>query len=385
MNPLAAPTTGSHDAAVQRPSAALAASILREAIAVQQIASPTFAEHRRADYLQVRFTELPGIASESIQTDSVHNVYAKLPGSMSDCPAVLVAAHTDTVFDANTDLTLHQTAARVSGPGIGDNSLGVAALMALPELLRDQSRRADLWLVANTREEGLGDLGGIRAALDKLGERVGVCIVIEGMAYGQIYNAGIAVRRLRITARAPGGHSWLHFGQPSAIHGIVQIAAQITRLTPPDAPRTTYNIGLIGGGRSVNSIATEASMTLDLRSEDTATLMEFEQAVRACCTSKGCEVQIEIVGDRPAGSIPVTHPLAQAARQALLFTGTPASFNSGSTDANWPLACGIPTVTIGITSGGNAHRLDEFIDIPPIRDGLWQLALLTLAAAKGLP
>ncbi len=370
--------------AVQRPSANVVASVLREAIAVQQIASPTFDESRRAAYVQHRFAALPGITLDSVEIDSLYNVYARLPGKDPDCPAVLVAAHTDTVFNADTDLTLRQTADRVAGTGIGDNSLGVAALLALPGLLHDQPRRADIWLVANTREEGLGDLGGIRAALDKLHARVGVCILIEGMAYGQIYHAGIAVRRLRIIVTAPGGHSWLHFGQPSAIHGLVQIAARITHLTPPAAPRTTSNIGLIEGGRSVNSIATEANLTLDLRSEDTATLAAFEQAVRACCTVDGCAVLIEVVGDRPAGAIPVTHPLAQAARKALEITGTSAAFRSGSTDANWPLACGIPAVAIGITNGGNAHRLDEFIDIPPIRDGLWQLALLTLAAANGL-
>ncbi|MHB8629143.1 MAG: M20/M25/M40 family metallo-hydrolase [Aggregatilineales bacterium] len=381
---MAAPATGSHDVAVQRPSTNLAASVSREAIAVQQIAAPTFDEGRRAAYIQNRFTALPGIAPDSVEIDPLHNVYARLPGDDPDCPAVLVAAHTDTVFDANTDLTIQQTANRVTGPGIGDNSLGVAALLALPGLLHDQPRRADIWLVANTREEGLGDLGGIRAVLNKLRQRVGVCILIEGMAYGQIYHAGIAVRRLRILTIAPGGHSWLHFGQPSAIHELVQIAARITRLNPSTTPRTTFNIGLIEGGRSVNSIATEASMTLDLRSEDTATLAAFEQAVRACCTADGCEVQIEVVGDRPAGSIPVTHPLAQAARKALEITGTSAAFRSGSTDANWPLACGVPAVAIGITNGGNAHRLDEFIDIPPIRDGVWQLALLTLAAANGL-
>lgn len=369
---------------VQRPPTDLVASVLVEAIRIQQIAAPTFDESRRAAYVKERFAALPGIAADSIEIDALHNVYARLPGDDPSHPALLVTAHTDTVFDADTDLTIQQTTDRVAGPGIGDNSLGVAALLALPELLRDLPRRADLWLVANTREEGLGDLGGIRAALDKLRQRIGSCVVIEGMAYGQIYHAGIAVRRLRISVTAPGGHSWLHFGQPSAIHGLVQIAARITRLTPPTAPRTTYNIGLIEGGRSVNSIATEANLTLDLRSEDTATLAEFEQAVRACCTADGCEAQIEVVGDRPAGAVPASHPLAQAARKALEISGTTAAFRSGSTDANWPLACGVPAVTIGITNGGNAHRLDEYIDVPPVGAGLWQLALLTLAAANGL-
>ena len=294
----------------------------------------------------------------------------------------MVSAHTDTVFDAATTLAAQRGAERISAPGIGDNSLAVAALMALPELLRDLPLLADVWLVANSREEGLGDLGGIRAVIDRLRSRLSHCIVLEGMAFGQIYHSGIAVRRLKISTHAAGGHSWLHYGQPSAIHCLVQIAAGIAVLEVPSAPRTSYNIGLIAGGRSVNSIATDASLTLDMRSEDPHTLAELERAVRErCAAGSPCAVEIEVVGDRPGGSIPVAHPLAQWARQALDLVGCVPSFRSGSTDANWPLAHGLPAVTIGISSGGNAHRLDEFIELAPIGQGMLQLILLIAAAA----
>ncbi len=379
--------TGLRGALLYQHATDRADSVLHEAMAVQQIAAPTFAERRRAEYVADRLRALPNV--QDVTRDDLDNVYGLLPGdSDSAVPALLVTAHTDTVFEVETDLTLKRLPDRVIGPGLGDNSLGVAALLALPLLLADLPHRGDIWLIANTREEGLGDLGGIRAAVDRLGSRVGACIVLEGMAYGQIYHAGIAVRRLRISTSTQGGHSWLHFGQPNAIHCLVQIAAAITGLTVPHTPRTTYNIGLIEGGRSVNSIATDASFTLDLRSEAAETLAALEKVVRACCTTQaalgGCAVNIEVVGDRPAGSLPLSHPLVEAARLALEATGTPAAFRSGSTDANWPLSQGIPAVTIGITHGGNAHRLDEYIEIAPIRGGLWQLSLLALAAASGL-
>jgi acetylornithine deacetylase/succinyl-diaminopimelate desuccinylase-like protein len=202
------------------------------------------------------------------------------------------------------------------------------------------------------------------------------------MAYGQIYHSGIAVRRLRISTHAEGGHSWLHYGQPSAIHNLVRFAARLTDLKPPESPRTTFNIGLIEGGSSVNTIAASASLTLDMRSEDPAALAILEQAVYDA-RDPHSSFQIEIVGDRPAGRIARSHPLVQAARDTLEILGTPPLYQAGSTDANYPLACGIPAITIGITHGGNAHRLDEFITTDAIELGLWQLLLLALNVSDG--
>ena len=374
-----------HSASGQQLNAAINARIaviINEAVVVQQIAAPTFAEAARAAYVQERFAQMPHGTLDSIYSDELYNVCARLPGSDPHRPAIMVSAHTDTVFAASTDLAVQPGTERISGPGIGDNSLAVAALLALPDILRGIEHPADIWLVANTREEGLGDLGGIRAVIGRLRERIGACIVLEGIAYGQIYHSGIAVRRLRISTHTAGGHSWLHFGQPSAIHGLVQIAARIADQRVPTVPRTSFNIGLIEGGRSVNSIADDAALTLDLRSEDSHTLAALEHDIRSQCTLPSeYNLKIEVVGDRPGGSIPIGHPLVQWARQALDATQCVPVYRAGSTDANWPLAQGIPAVTIGITTGGNAHRLDEFIELPAIPRGMLQLALLTLAAA----
>jgi tripeptide aminopeptidase len=358
--------------------------ILKNAIAVQQIPSPTFSEERRAAYIRDRFAQY---ALQDITLDAVHNVYGRWPGTAPEGPALLVSAHIDTVFPPDTDLTVRREPERVYGPGLGDNSLGVAALLALLDIFETHHLHpaADVWFVADSREEGLGDLGGMRAVLDTLGPRLGTAIVVEGMALGHIYHAGIAVRRLHIACCAPGGHSWLHFGQPSAIHGLVDLGARIIALAPPSQPRTTYNIGLISGGHSVNSLATYADLYLDLRSEDPASLAALEEQVVSMVDAlrrPGLDFAIKVVGDRPAGRISVEHPLVQLASAVLGSIGHPPFYDNGSTDANILLAKGLPTVTVGVSYGGNAHRPDEYIEVAPIADGIWQLILLTLAAAN---
>jgi di/tripeptidase len=210
--------------------------------------------------------------------------------------------------------------------------------------------------------------------------------VIEGMALGHIYHQGIGVRRLRLTARGEGGHSWLHFGRPSAIHALVGLAAQLARLPVPESPKTTYNIGVISGGTSVNTIAAEASLQLDLRSEDPAhlqALVEQVEALTRAAATPGIEILSEVIGDRPAGGIPREHPLVQLAASALEAASgrrDKAAFDNGSTDANVPLSRGLPSVCVGLTRGGNAHRCDEYIETEPLETGLKQLVMLALGS-----
>jgi acetylornithine deacetylase/succinyl-diaminopimelate desuccinylase-like protein len=367
--------------------AAAAPLVLDEAVRIQQIPAPTFHEDERAAYLVQRFRQL-GLAQ--VEVDSLHTVYGCLPGANPAVPALLVSAHTDTVFDAHTSLAVRRTDDRIYGPGIGDNSLGVAALLAVAGALHDHPLRpfpAEVWFVANSREEGLGNLDGIREAYQRLQPRLGAAIVIEGMAFGRIYHAGIAVRRLKIACHGQGGHSWLHFGRASAIHGLMQLGTAITQLRPPDVPRTTFNIGVIEGGTTVNSIATDASMLVDLRSESRDALAALEHSVLALVQAhKHLELEfvIHLVGDRPAGSIPRGHGLVQLARHTLEVAQVTPIYETGSTDANVFLAAGLPAITVGVTHGGNAHRLDEFIETGPLASGLAHLAALVAGAASGL-
>jgi tripeptide aminopeptidase len=358
--------------------------VIQDAVTIQQIPAPTFEEQRRAEFLRDRFAET---GLQDVEIDEVYNVCGRWVGTDPDRPVVLVSAHTDTVFPLATDLTIRREGERIFGPGLGDNSLGAAGLLALAAMFQkfDIHPAADVWFVADSREEGLGDLGGMRAAWQRLAPRLGAAIVIEGMALGRIYHAGIAVRRLRIVCQAAGGHSWLHFGRPSAIHGLIELGARIVAITPPEQPRTTYNIGLIEGGHSVNSLATSAELYLDMRSETREGLAAFEEQVLNALDSlqgPGLDFSSEVVGDRPAGSIDTDHPLVQLAVAALETTGYKPVYETGSTDANILLANGLPAVTIGLSYGGNAHRLDEYIETGALADGLWQLLLLVTAAAE---
>lgn len=357
---------------------------IEQALAVQQIAAPTFHERPRAEYVAGMFESL---GLEQVQIDEATNVYGLLRGSTSDLSGIMLSAHTDTIFSAETDLTVRRHEDCIFAPGLGDNSMGVAGLLVVPYALQKMNVQPerDVWLVATSREEGLGDLGGMRAAFHTLQRRIDYVINLEGLAFGHVYHAGIAVRRLHITTTTPGGHSWLHFGRPSATHAIVQLGARITTIQASQSPRSTYNIGMIEGGEAINAVASQASLWLDLRSEDRSALEALEAQVRehiSALTRDEITFTIRTVGDRPAGRLAPGHPLVQGALAALAQVGVRGTLETGSTDGNVPLSEGCPAVTIGITKGGNAHRLDEYIETPPVADGLRQLLLLTLAAAS---
>jgi acetylornithine deacetylase/succinyl-diaminopimelate desuccinylase-like protein len=301
----------------------------------------------------------------------------------------MITAHTDTVFPAETDLSLRHEGHVIFGPGLGDNCFGVAGMLGVIASLRRQNitPAQDIWFVATTREEGLGNLGGMKLAFETLADRVDNVINLEGLAFGHVYHGGIAVRRLHITAETSGGHSWLHFGRPSAVHSIIQLGQRIINLEPVRAPRTTYNIGLIEGGQGINVIATSAGLWLDMRSEQPATLAQLEQQVRAQVSeldSSEVQFKVEVVGDRPAGLLSPQHELVSGALAALAQVGIQGTLETGSTDGNIPLAAGCPAVTIGITRGGNAHRLDEYVELEPVTSGVKQLLLLTLALTDNL-
>jgi acetylornithine deacetylase/succinyl-diaminopimelate desuccinylase-like protein len=359
------------------------ARVLDLACALQQVPAPTFHEHDRARLFRDHCLRL-GLCDVTV--DDMGNVIARRPGA-GDSGAVLVTAHLDTVFPAGTPLALTRAADTLHGPGIGDNSLGVAGLLGLVWALEGQDLPGDLWLAANVGEEGLGDLRGMRQVVDQLGARVSATIVLEGMALGQIYHAGIGVRRYRLTARAEGGHSWLNFGRPSAIHALVRCAAALTELAVPASPKTTYNIGTLTGGTSVNTIAREASLDLDLRSEDPAELAALcarVESIAAGYPAAGVEMEVRIIGNRPSGGLPREHPLVRLAAEALVRAGLTPTFDAGSTDANIPLSQGRPCVCIGLTHGGNAHRPDEFIETGPLAKGL-QALVETVRGAFTLP
>ncbi|MBX3012631.1 MAG: M20/M25/M40 family metallo-hydrolase [Caldilineaceae bacterium] len=362
------------------------AALVDLCIQIQQIAAPTDAEGPRAQWVQ-RYWQ--GLGLTDIAIDAEQNVYARLPGQHRQ-PAVLVTAHTDTVFPQETDLTVRVDKAedRIYGPGLGDNSTGVAGLLLLTELLCHlPTPPVDIWFVANSGEEGLGDLRGMRAAVTRLQPQIGACIVLEGMGLKRVVHRALGSRRYRITAKAPGGHSWSDFGAASALHVLSLVASELVQLQTPTTPRTTFNIGRMQGGTSVNTIAQSAWLELDLRSEDhaalqnliTQTLTIVARYQSASWQQKGVQVAATIIGDRPSGAIADDHPLVKAAFRSLSGLGVAGNLQLriSSTDANIPLSCQIPAVCIGLTEGGNAHRQEEWITPSLLPTGMKHLLGLT--------
>jgi acetylornithine deacetylase/succinyl-diaminopimelate desuccinylase-like protein len=347
--------------------------LIELAVQIQQIPAPSFEEKSRAEFVLGLFQNMPDPLTD-IHMDHAGNVLARLPGDGSGAPLV-VSAHLDTVFPAGTDLAWHRDGERVYGPGIGDNSLGVAGLFGLLWRLREQGHRlaGDIWFVANTCEEGLGDLRGMKAVVERFGSTPRAYLVIEGMALGHIYYKAIGVARYKITARCQGGHSWIDFGGPSAIHKLTALAANICAIKPPTNPHTTFNIGRIGGGTSINTIAAEAWLELDLRSESQPALAQLITQVKnlvQIASQPGASVAMEIIGQRDAGEISADHSLIRLARSCLREQGFEPVLTIGSTDANIPLSKGYPALVLGLTHGGGAHTVSEFIETSQLERGL---------------
>ncbi len=362
----------------------LAQRILTWALALQAIPGPTFDEARRAAWLEEQWRVL-GLEPSR---DPVGNVYARLPGTGAARP-VVVSAHLDTVFPVGTPLAARQAPGRIYGPGIGDNSVGVAGLLGLALALRQHGPwppPGDIHLVGNVGEEGLGNLRGMAAVVDRFGDRPAAYIVVEGLALERIYHRGLWIRRYRVTVRTRGGHSWADYGAPSAVHELAALVAEAARWRLPRRPRTTFNVGVLHGGTSVNTIAAQAVAEVDWRSEARAALDRWSQRFVALAQSRarpGVEVTVEEIGFRPGGGIPAEHPLVQTALAAYQAQGVTPSLGVGSTDANLPLSRGYPAVVVGLTRGGGAHTLEEYIETGPVAQGLAGLVTLVRQVGAG--
>lgn len=347
-------------------------SLLDLAIQIQQISAPTFSESARGEFVRGLFQKEN---LKDVSMDTLGNVYARLPGKQKKNRPLIVSAHLDTVFPASVNLQIKKEAGKIIAPGIGDNSLGVAALFGILWTLRERNIELphDVWFVANVGEEGLGDLRGMRGLVERFDSDVIGYLVLEGMALGHVYHRAIGVRRYRITAKTAGGHSWADYGQPSAVHELAGLVTQLTAIRLPRQPRTTMNVGTFGGGTGVNVLASEAKCELDLRSEDPKTLLKLAHQVEKLLKDadrEGVRIMAEIIGERPAGEITADHPLVQLALKCTCEQGLDAVLTIGSTDANIPLSLGIPAVVMGITTGGGAHTLHEYVDTDPVEKGM---------------
>ena len=355
----------------------IAERVIERAIEIQQVPAPTFEEARRAEFVRAKFIE-EGLGNVSL--DEAGNVYGKwkVKSGESKSKPLVVSAHLDTVFPRETNLEVKRDGEKIHAPGLGDNSLGVAALFGLMWMIRERKIEpgGDVWFVANVCEEGLGDLRGMKSVVERFGADALAYLVLEGLALGHIYHRAVGVRRYRVTVRTKGGHSWSDYGQPSAVHELAKLVVQLTSLDLPKEPRTTMNVGKVAGGTSVNVIASEAALDLDLRSEGQEELAELVSAAEKLiqrANRPGVAFEAEVIGQRPAGEMSPRHPLIRLAQECLHEQGLDAILTTGSTDANVPLSRGYPALVLGISRGGNAHTVQEFIHTAPVQQGMEQL------------
>jgi acetylornithine deacetylase/succinyl-diaminopimelate desuccinylase-like protein len=357
--------------------------VVELACQISAIPAPTDDERQRSLFVAER---MRGLGIADVEVDELHDVVGRIPGER-ESPRLLIAAHVDTVFPLGTSLDVVHSNGRIAGPGIGDNSLGVACVMMLPCIFNDLGIRpaVDVLLTGNVGEEGLGNLRGIRSVMDRY-EDIGAVIAVEGHNLGRVTHVAVGSRRLRVRVTGPGGHSWGDFGNASAIHTAAEIVAELAKLSLPTSPKTTLNVGTFAGGISVNTIAPEASFVIDLRSVDEGSLKRVSDRVDAILRAprSGVTVQVDVLGVRPAGVVSPSSRIVRLAIETLETMGISPTGDASSTDANIPISRGIPAVCIGLTTGGNVHRQDEFIDVGPIADGLVQLVTLTLSVSEEL-
>lgn len=348
--------------------------LVSETIAVCEIPAPTFHEEQRARYVARQFS---AAGLDGVSLDVLGNVTGVLPGAQGG-PMVMLAAHLDTVFEGLTQIRVRRNGDQLHAPGVRDNSAAVAALIVLARILvaTGVRTRRPLILAGTVGEEGLGDLRGMRALMDGWGDRLEYVIGVDG-ALGGIVNYGIGSRRLEVTTRARGGHSWGDFGSPSAVHAMGRMIGAIGDIEVPLSPKTTFNVGKIQGGTSVNSIAAQAVMQVDMRSVDSTQLRRLEEEVRrrvaAVAAAERVELEVTVVGDRSSGSIAPDHELVRLVTAVQGKLGIHSRLSASSTDANIPLSRGIPAVTIGVTTGANNHAPTEHADITPMVTGVLQL------------
>ncbi len=375
-----------------------AASVTEEQIRITEIPAPTFRESLRGTHL----AKLLSDAGLKVHTDQAGNVIGERAGSAKG-EFVLVTAHLDTVFPAGTDVRVRREGSKLWAPGISDNGTGLATLPALARIMRDTKleTRSSILFVADVGEEGEGNLRGIRKLLENYRKQVRYVIALDGASIDYVTTAALASRRVEITISGPGGHSWSDFGAPNPINALARGIALFLKTPAPDSPRTTFNIGSIEGGTSVNSIPANASIKVDLRSEAEPEILKLETALRRAIQTGADEemqaardhgmgggtalsVDVKVLGVRPGGELAENSPLLAAVQGADDYLGNRARIERSSTDANIPLFLGIPAIALGAggTSGG-AHSMQEWYD-PTGREIGMQRVLLTLLLVAGL-
>ena len=370
-------------------------------VSICEIPAPPFQEASRAEEFRKR---LASLGLTNVRLDSVGNVIGERKGTQPrgpNAPTVLLSGHLDTVFPIETDVTVKHVGDTLKGPGIVDDCRGLAVLLAVAKSLNDAKVQTPgtILFVGTVGEEGPGNLRGVRHLVDhELKDQVDHFISVDGGGFG-VVNQAVGSYRFRVSVIGPGGHSYGAFGMPNPIHALGRAIAKIGDVQVPRTPKTTFNVGIIEGGTSVNSIADTASFDLDMRSESPEALAVLDAEVQQLLAEAVAEEQarwpqskvklelrVDTIGIRPAGTQPDSLRIVRVARETASRLGQTISLRASSTDANIPMARGIPSITIGGGgSSGGAHSLGEwYLDGPNGYLGPQWAALMvtTLAGLK---
>jgi tripeptide aminopeptidase len=369
--------------------------VIDQQIDLCEIEAPPFKEQKRAEAYKAVFETL---GLRNVRIDQAGNVLGERPGTGGG-PHLVFSAHLDTVFPEGTDVTVTRQGpggAILKGPGIGDDCRGLAVVLGVIRAMNEANVQTPgtITFVGTVGEEGLGDLRGVKHLFAaELEGKIDRFVSVDGAGYG-ITHIAVGSKRYRVTYKGPGGHSYGAFGSANPIHALGRAIDAISKFTVPASPKTTFNVGRIGGGTSVNSIAFEAWAEVDMRSVSPEALADldarFQKAVQAALAAENARwngrgaitVEVTLVGDRPAGRVPDDEPVVRAAAAVTRALGLPVSLDEGSTDANVPINLRVPAITIdGGGRGTGAHSLDETFDTTDAWKGTQRALLVAIALA----
>lgn len=354
--------------------------IVEDAIKLTEIPAPPFAEKARAEEFAKMLT---AAGLSDVQIDPEGNVLGLRKGTRSDGKVVVVSAHLDTVFPAGTDVKVKRQGTKLYAPGIGDDTMSLSVLLGFVRAMKEAgvNTRDDILFVGTVGEEGPGDLRGVRYLFTKgaYKDKIKSFFSVESGDVNRVTNGGVGSKRYRITFNGPGGHSYGAFGSVNPMFAQAHAAAEFSRIQVPAKPKTTYSIGLIGGGTSVNSIPVSSWMEVDMRSESVDELKRVEDRMLKIMqeaadgenfarSTKDAKITVEtkLIGDRPAGNTDMKAEIVQIATAAIEAGGYKPDYSWSSTDSNMPMNLGIPALTIGrgdIGKSGRSHSLDEWTDV----------------------
>ena len=384
-----------NDAAIKAAIEAIKASeaqTIEDQVRLCEIEAPPFKESKRAEVYAKMFREL---GLQNVRIDKAGNVLGDRPGAQPR-PRLVFTAHLDTVFPEGTDVKVKRDGNILRGPGIGDDCRGLAVLLAVVRTLNQAKIQTpgSITFVGTVGEEGLGDLRGVKYLFNEgMKGQIDRFVSIDGTGLG-ITHIAVGSLRYRVTFKGPGGHSYGAFGLSNPMHALGRAVNTISQFEVPENPKTTFNVGRIGGGTSVNAIPFDAWFEMDMRSASPSALQALDQkfhravdeAVKAEDARWGknvLSVDKALVGDRPAGQTPANSPIVQAAVSVTKTLGFPVTLDEGSTDSNIAMNLGIPAITIdGGGRGRGSHALDESFDQTNSFQGSQRALLLCIALAQ---